>query len=52
MGEKLVESCIIWKGYLGGLRTKGFNSEEFKTPGRHEKHAAATWNLGTVSAFS
>jgi hypothetical protein len=28
------------------------NFDEFKTEGLHQKHAVATWNLGTISAFA
>jgi hypothetical protein len=28
------------------------NFDEFKSGGLHEKHAVATWNLGTISAFA
>jgi hypothetical protein len=28
------------------------NLDEFKKGGLHEKHAVATWNLGTISAFA
>jgi hypothetical protein len=39
---------------FGGLHSKGEggNSDEFKSGGLHEKHAVATWNLGTISAFA
>jgi hypothetical protein len=31
---------------------QGDNFENFKSEGLHEKHAVATWNLGTISAFA
>jgi hypothetical protein len=31
---------------------KGFNFNEFMSGGLHKKHAVATWNLGTISAFA
>jgi hypothetical protein len=30
----------------------GFNFGEFKSGGLHEKHAVATWDLGTISTFA
>jgi hypothetical protein len=30
---------------------KGPNFDEFKSERLHEKHAVATWNLGTISIF-
>jgi hypothetical protein len=44
--------CIILKNNLVGLTAKGRNFDEFQSGGPHEKHAVATWNLGTISAFS
>jgi hypothetical protein len=34
-----------------GLQSKRFNFDEFKPGGLHEKHAVATWKVGTISAF-
>jgi hypothetical protein len=31
---------------------KGGNFDEFKSGGLREKHAVATWNLGTIPAFA
>jgi hypothetical protein len=36
---------------IGGITTGG-NFDELISGGLHEKHAAATWNLGTISAFA
>jgi hypothetical protein len=30
----------------------GLNLDEFKSEGPHDKHAVATWNLGTISVFA
>lgn len=35
-----------------GLTAMELNSDEFKSGGIHEKHAVATWCLGTVSVFA
>jgi hypothetical protein len=37
---------------LVALKARGLNFDEFKSAALHEKHAIATWNLGTISAFS
>jgi hypothetical protein len=37
---------------LLSLTAKELNFDEFKSGGLHEKHAVATGNLGTVSAFA
>jgi hypothetical protein len=34
------------------LTAKELNFDEFKSEGLREKHAVATWNLGTISEFS
>jgi hypothetical protein len=34
------------------LTARERNFEEFKSGGLHEKHAIATWNLETISAFA
>ncbi|PNF29739.1 hypothetical protein B7P43_G11203 [Cryptotermes secundus] len=34
------------------LTARDRNFDEFKSGGLHEKHAVATWNLGTISANS
>jgi hypothetical protein len=34
------------------LTARERNFDEFKSGGLHEKHAVATWNLGTISAFA
>jgi hypothetical protein len=34
------------------LTARERNFGEFKSGGLHEKHAVATWNLGTISAFA
>jgi hypothetical protein len=31
---------------------QGGNSDEFTYEELHEKHAVATWNLGSISAFA
>jgi hypothetical protein len=42
---------IIRKYNLLDFREEGFNSNEFKSRGLHEKHGVATWKLGKISAF-
>jgi hypothetical protein len=44
---------IIWKvlSFIG-LHSNRVNFDQFKSGGLHEKHAVATWNLGTISAFA
>jgi hypothetical protein len=37
---------------LLALTSTGLNFDEFKSGVLHEKHAVATWNLGTISAFA
>jgi hypothetical protein len=37
---------------LGDSCSKRFNIYELKPGGLHEKHAEATWNFGTISAFA
>jgi hypothetical protein len=37
---------------FGILTARDRNFDEFKSGGLHEKHAVATWNLGTISAFA
>jgi hypothetical protein len=34
------------------VRAEGFNSDEFKLVGPHEKHAVATWNWESISVFA
>jgi hypothetical protein len=34
------------------LTARERNLDKFKSGGLHEKHAVATWNLGTISAFA
>jgi hypothetical protein len=43
---------IILKKKLVALPARELNFDEFKSGGLHEKHAVATWNLGTISAFA
>jgi hypothetical protein len=45
-------SIILKKKIVVALPARELNSDEFKSGGLHEKHAVATWNLGTVSAFA
>jgi hypothetical protein len=37
---------------LVALTAMELNFDKFKSGGLHEKHAVATWNLGTISAFA
>jgi hypothetical protein len=37
---------------FSGFSSKGANFDKFKSGGLHEKHAVATRNLGTISAFA
>jgi hypothetical protein len=50
--SKLMSNCIIGKNNFVALTAEGFNFGEFKSSGLHEKHAVATWNLGTISVFT
>jgi hypothetical protein len=34
------------------LSAEELNFDKFKSGGLHERHAVATWNLGTISAFA
>jgi hypothetical protein len=34
------------------LTARELNFDEFKSGRLHEKHAVATWNLGTISALA
>jgi hypothetical protein len=43
---------VIWGNNIVAFRAEGFNFDEFKSGGLHEKHAVATGNLGTISAFA
>jgi hypothetical protein len=43
---------IILKKKLVALPAGELNFDKFKLGGLHEKHAVATWNLGTSSAFA
>jgi hypothetical protein len=43
---------MIWKYNLVAFTAEGFNSDEFKSRGLHEKHAMATWSLVIISAFA
>jgi hypothetical protein len=47
-----MSNSIIRKKKLVVLAAMGLNVEEFKSGRLHEKHAVATWKLGTVSAFA
>jgi hypothetical protein len=42
----------IIKEKLVALSARKLNFDKFKSGGLHEKHAVATWNLGTISAFA
>jgi hypothetical protein len=42
-------SIILKTIILVALPARELNFDEFKL---HEKHAVATWNLGTISAFA
>jgi hypothetical protein len=46
--SKLVFTYIILVIFTARER----NFDEFKSGGLHEKHAVATWNLGTISALA
>jgi hypothetical protein len=43
---------IIKKIILVALPARELNFNKFKSGELHEKHAVATWNLGTISAFA
>jgi hypothetical protein len=49
---ELMSNCIIWKNKLVALTARGIQFDEFKSGGLHEKHGAATWYIGTISAFA
>jgi hypothetical protein len=36
---------------IGGIHNRRIILMSLKTGGLHEKHAVASWNLGTISAF-
>jgi hypothetical protein len=50
--EFVIVLSVIWKTNKSAASTTGGNFDEFKMGGLHEKHAVATWNLGTISAFA
>jgi hypothetical protein len=44
---------IIWeKIIVVAFPAMELNFDKFKSGGLHEKHAVATWNLGTISALA
>jgi hypothetical protein len=45
-------SIILKNIIIVALTARELNSDNFKSGGLHEKHAVATWNLGTISAFA
>jgi hypothetical protein len=45
-------SIILTKIILVVLPARKLNFDKFKSGGLHERHAVATWNLGTISAFA
>jgi hypothetical protein len=47
----LFSLSIIWKTNLWNPQ-QGVILISLKSGGLHEKHAVATWNLGTISAFA
>jgi hypothetical protein len=50
--EFLIVSSIIWKTIKSAASTTGVILMSLKLGGLHEKHAVATWNLGTIAAFA
>jgi hypothetical protein len=50
--SELVLNCTIWKNNLLTFTAKRVNFDEFKSGGLHEKRAAGTGNLGTISALA
>jgi hypothetical protein len=40
------------KKSLVALPARELNFDKFQSGGLHEKNGVATWNLGTISAFS
>jgi hypothetical protein len=46
-----MSNCIIWENNYMALTAMGPNFDEFKSGGLHEKHAVATWNVGTISVL-
>jgi hypothetical protein len=49
--EFLIVLSIIWKTSNQRNPQQGVILMSLKSGGLHEKHAVATWNLGTISAF-
>jgi hypothetical protein len=47
-----MSNCIIGRISLVSLTAKWAEFDEFKSGGQREKHAVASWNLGTISAFA
>jgi hypothetical protein len=45
-------SIILKKVILVALPSRELNFDKFKSGGLRKKHAVATWNLGTISAFA
>jgi hypothetical protein len=45
-------SIILKNIILVALPARELNFDKHKLGGLHEKHAVATWNLGTISAFA
>jgi hypothetical protein len=50
--SELIVNYIIWNDNSETFTAEEFNFDEFKSGGLHEKHALATWNLGTIPAFA
>jgi hypothetical protein len=49
--EFLIVLSIIWKTNRRQPK-QGLIRMSLKSEGLHEKHAVATWNLGTISTFA
>jgi hypothetical protein len=50
--EFLINLSIIYKTSNLAASTTGVMLMNLKSGGLHEKHAVATWNLETISAFA
>jgi hypothetical protein len=45
-------NCVIWKGNSVAFTVDEFSFDDWKPEGLRQKHAVATWNLGTITAFA
>jgi hypothetical protein len=48
----LMADYVFWEENIVAFRAEGFNFDEFKSWGLHEKHPIPTWDWQTFSAFA